>query len=354
MVSITGSDIWKRIEAGQERAFQSLRVIPLVGPSRDEPAYRLFGDDTAGQVEITEVGEQGSVPNIKVHNTLNDRILLIDGQELIGAKQNRILNTDVLVAAGSDVVIPVSCVERGRWGYMGRGFRAGKMAYRSVRASKSSQVHRALAQKRGHQSAQGDVWHDVDEMMCRLGSSSATAAMHEAYEQRSKDLDEIRAALEMPEQTVGVAVYHGDRFLGLDLFDRAATFAHYWRSLIDSYALDWLALLESAGDETPAETSALALDQVVQTLTENTWERYDAPGEGSDVRCEDDTLTASALVWGDGDDVLHLQAFPKPEDRPRSRLQDLERSVESVEAEVGAWARLLRAFRTFRRRKTET
>ena len=138
--------------------------------------------------------------------------------------------------------------------------------------------------------------------------------MHDAYEQRAADLDEIRAALEMPEQTVGVAVYRGDRFLGLDLFDRAATFAHYWKSLIDSYALDWLAL-EATDDDMPADGPTLAIDELVETLTGAGWERYDAPGEGSDLRCEDDTLTASALVWGDGDDVLHLQAFPRTKQR---------------------------------------
>jgi hypothetical protein len=40
-----------------------------------------------------------------------------DGEQLVGAKQNRILNMTVLVAAETEVTIPVSCVERGRWGY---------------------------------------------------------------------------------------------------------------------------------------------------------------------------------------------------------------------------------------------
>ena len=50
---------------------------------------------------------------------------MLDGEELIGAKQNRILNTTVLVAAHTEVTIPVSCVEQGRWGYRGRQFRPG-------------------------------------------------------------------------------------------------------------------------------------------------------------------------------------------------------------------------------------
>ena len=41
-------------------------------------------------------------------------LLLPDGEQLVGAKQNRILNMTVLVAAQSEVTIPVSCVEQVR------------------------------------------------------------------------------------------------------------------------------------------------------------------------------------------------------------------------------------------------
>ena len=66
---------------------------------------------------VTEINESGSVPELRITNNLDERVLLIDGQELIGAKQNRILNTDVLVSAKKSLNLPVSCVEQGRWGY---------------------------------------------------------------------------------------------------------------------------------------------------------------------------------------------------------------------------------------------
>jgi len=60
---------------------------------------------------ITEVTESGSVPFLQVANGADRPLLLLDGEELIGAKQNRILNTTVLVAGHTEVTIPVSCVE---------------------------------------------------------------------------------------------------------------------------------------------------------------------------------------------------------------------------------------------------
>ena len=57
----------------------------------------------------------GSVPELVALNPLETSVLLYDGEELLGAKQNRILNVTVLVAAASETRIPVSCVEEGRW-----------------------------------------------------------------------------------------------------------------------------------------------------------------------------------------------------------------------------------------------
>jgi hypothetical protein len=78
-----------------------------------------------GEARVTEVSEAGSVPFLQVANGADRPLLLLDGEELIGAEQNRILNTAVLVAAHTEVTIPVSCVEQGRWGYRGRQFRPG-------------------------------------------------------------------------------------------------------------------------------------------------------------------------------------------------------------------------------------
>src|SRR5688572_21752252 len=94
----------------------ALTVIPLLGPLLSEPEWLTLGEAT-GQVRITEVNEAGSVPTLTVENLGERPILLLDGEELLGAKQNRILNTTVLVAAHATVEIPVSCVEQGRWGY---------------------------------------------------------------------------------------------------------------------------------------------------------------------------------------------------------------------------------------------
>ncbi|MHC4786213.1 MAG: ARPP-1 family domain-containing protein, partial [Planctomycetota bacterium] len=129
-------------------------------------------------------------------------------------------------------------------------------------------------------------------------------------EQREKDLAEAREAFELPPETIGVAVYLGDRFLGFDLFDRAATFRHYWKSLLDSYLLDWLVSKTRPAGSGSEGGDPLPVDDLVGTLSAAPWERYESPGEGDDLRWEGESLTAAALAVGE-DSVVHLQAFPK-------------------------------------------
>ena len=226
------------------------------------------------------------------------------------------MNTDVLVPASKKITIPVSCVEAGRWSYSRRGFGAGKMAYSSARAAKCDQVHRSLSLFSEHRSDQGAVWAGIDKLMSRMGVTSPSAAMADVYRQKEQDLAEVRDAFSLPDDAIGVAVYAGRRLLGLDLFDRADTLRHHWQSLLDSYVLDWLAFGDqAAGDSGEAEPSepATPLEEVFESLQQAEWNRFDAPGEGDDLRWESDRLTASALAWGEGDKqaIVHLQAFPR-------------------------------------------
>ena len=74
---------------------------------------------------MVEVSEQGDVPNLLFENLGDRKVLLVDGDELVGAKQNRIINTTILLGGKSSTVIPVSCVEQGRWSYDSPRFDSG-------------------------------------------------------------------------------------------------------------------------------------------------------------------------------------------------------------------------------------
>ena len=63
----------------------------------------------------------------------------------MGAKQNRIVNASFLIAGNSEVVIPVSCVEQGRWAYRSAMFSYGeKVMPPSLRREKQKKVAESL------------------------------------------------------------------------------------------------------------------------------------------------------------------------------------------------------------------
>jgi hypothetical protein len=305
---------------------QRLRLVPILGPSHQEPQYELLRRETLSSVQITEVSAAGSVPELRVTNSLDVRVFLMDGQELIGAKQNRILNTDVLVPAGGALSIPVSCVEQGRWRQVSPSFTSGKSASHRVRSSKLARVHQSLKTGRKHDAEQVEVWQDVAMSLAASETSSPTGALADAYAQRERELASFRRDLQLPNDAVGLAAFHDGKLQGLDLFDRHATLRYFWESLLDSYAIDFLAAPINPTE--PAQSGeAHAVQAALDAAAAARWEPFDSPGEGQDWRLSDPAYAGAALVWEDKV-VIHLQLFPRQvmeradaqaSDRPRLR-----------------------------------
>ncbi|MBA3888316.1 MAG: hypothetical protein H0X67_21705 [Acidobacteria bacterium] len=112
-----------------EVTFENLAMIPLLAVRPGAVSYTVLDDAlAAGTVEITEISEHGSVPELRVINRGTDPVLIVDGEELLGAKQNRVVNLTILAPAASELTIPVSCVEAGRWRARSRTFAAAPRA----------------------------------------------------------------------------------------------------------------------------------------------------------------------------------------------------------------------------------
>jgi hypothetical protein len=104
-------------------------------PDPCEPSYTVLETAIeAGTAVVEEVSENGDVPHLAVTNNGPLPLLILEGEILIGAKQNRVVNVTVLVAAHSRFTLPVSCVEQGRWQYQGREFRSQYAAPPSIRS----------------------------------------------------------------------------------------------------------------------------------------------------------------------------------------------------------------------------
>jgi len=112
------SEYLEQVKVGRKQSFKNLAVYPLLSTYSVPLDYLTLDEALTGNVlDIVEVDKDGSVSDLKVKNNSAQMILILDGEELVGAKQNRIVNTTILVAANTTLIIPVSCVEHGRWSY---------------------------------------------------------------------------------------------------------------------------------------------------------------------------------------------------------------------------------------------
>ena len=225
---------------GPAQTFRNLTLVPLMANGPAEADYAILDEAIAlGTIEIEETSEDGRVPELKVLNHGEKAVLLLDGEELIGAKQNRVLNLSILVPPHSSRTIPVSCVEAGRWSRSSARFSSAPRAhYAEGRSEKMQQVTASLRSSGTRRSDQSAVWAGIEEKMSRLGSRSKTAAMSAMYEDLQTTARRLRLGLSRDGRPGGRAVPGERPPGGLELFDAAATWKKLSPKLVRSYALD--------------------------------------------------------------------------------------------------------------------
>jgi hypothetical protein len=82
-------------ELGEPRSFRGLTLIALFPTEPPELEYIGLDEAVARGLTISEVCAEGIVELLAVSNPLNANVLLYEGEELVGAKQNRILEQTI-------------------------------------------------------------------------------------------------------------------------------------------------------------------------------------------------------------------------------------------------------------------
>jgi len=294
------SSLLETLEVGEPLSHGALTVIPLLAPKEVEPDWLTLAEAGAA-VTITEVSADGEVPSLSLVNDADRPVLLLDGEELIGAKQNRILNTTVLVAAHAALRIPVSCVEQGRWSYRGKRFDSSDASlFASARARKAARVSTSLREFRMHLSDQGEIWRDVAGKVSEHRVESPTGAMRDFYDRYAEDLAQARRALAPRPGQIGALVAVAGKWVGLDLLPSPGLFERAWPRLCAGYSAEGVGREERA----PAPDPHAMLKGLVQMPAEEA----PAVGLGREYRLAGNAMVGAALVVEE--QVAHLMVFP--------------------------------------------
>ncbi len=272
---------------GGVAVFPLFTGLPLFPGSSDCDYILAHEALAAGTVEVREVSEEGSVGTLLVDNGGQKPVLLIDGQELTGAKQNRAVFASVLIPAMSQTRFPVCCVQRKKWAYsFTRQFSAGSCCPPTLR--------RLLKQGHGRRAdSQTAIWREIRRKHQATETPSEEENLSDALDVHRGAVEDLRAKLRYPKGAAGIAVALGGRLVSVDIFDKPSTLERLFDRLVQGLALDALELPATA-----SQAEAPDISVRLYSMRNMKWRQVEPVvglGESYRARDNDDTL-ATALV----------------------------------------------------------
>jgi hypothetical protein len=291
------------IVIGEPDVAGPLAVFPLFGPpARFE--YQSLAQGRPQGVWVKELADGASVNDLVIHNPTGLPVLLFEGEEVLGAQQNRTFDVSVLVAANSTLKVPVSCVEAGRWDGRRHGedfALAPQAAYPRLRRLKNEAVYAAVASGAAARADQSAVWSEVDEKLDSLGASAPSRAMHDGYETRRRELTELTGACRLRPEQAGMLVAIGGKVIVLDRVSQPLVLESLHAPLVQGYALDALGLPDA---DPPSIGEA---SEFVESVFETPTLERDGLGLGREVRLNAAGITGAGVVCAD--ELVQLSVF---------------------------------------------
>ena len=301
-----------RVTVKSPSGYENLTLFPLVGPVSTYSGYALLDEAIrSGRVKVQEK-DGGEVNTVRMKNTGKTYVFGIAGEIVSGAKQDRMLQDDVLLPPGSGWLdVPVYCTEHGRWAGTSMSF-----------GTKGYLVSGKVRERAARTQSQEEVWAEVDAAHEGLGVTTPSRAFAKVYEDKAAQeqaqpyYDKLDRLPELCPGALGVAVAVGSRIVCVDAFGSPALFRKMWPKLLRSYVID-------AMQSRPA--GKIGQKQVQQFIDDAALaDVADQPtvGAGRLQRLSADDASGSALVFRNA--VVHLDLFPgsnlETRDGPAPRL----------------------------------
>ncbi|MDE0105803.1 MAG: hypothetical protein OXN89_25775 [Bryobacterales bacterium] len=250
--------------------------------------------------------DSATVPTLIAKNPTNTPILVVEGEHFVGGLQNRTINSTVLVPENTELKIPVSCLERGRWGRNRSHRRSDAYAPRKVRRETTAGVNASLMHDGSRHGDQGAVWNAVDEVLATNQVSSETSAAEDLYQARRRDntwsglVEELIRIGPLPQQC-GFAVAHGSRVVAVEMFGAPHLFAAHWEALVRSHLFE-----RPAQGGFPSTTWVL---RMIRRFGETASRAEPGVGMGVERRLREPKVTGQALFLEDS--PVHASIFAR-------------------------------------------
>ena len=293
------------IVLGEMREYKNIAVVSLFSGRKGKTDYITLKEAFEKKyIKINEINMGGSVPELSVENISDELIILVDGEELVGAKQNRIINTTILLGKKSKTNIPVSCTEAGRWSYTTPDFRDSDVLLNyEIRQAKTRSVNNSLSYGRDYHTDQGEVWDRIEKMSAEVKIKSPTYAMKDVFNSVKKQTDDFVKNFPVEKGQNGLLAMVNGCAAGFDIFSLPSAYEKVHAKLIKSYAVDAIRPLKSAAKKANIKT---AIDFLNDAKKSNET-RFKSKGLGDDIRFEGQNCVGSSLCLEE--EIIHMAFF---------------------------------------------
>lgn len=286
-----------RVVLAPKQQLGRLEISPLLlRGDPGEPFFLLHEAMASGTLEVTERG-QGNVNEVVAHNRGDRPILILEGESIQGAKQNRMITKDVLIAAGSSVAVIVGCVEQGRWDRSNSAFRSSPMP-----VEPGLRLAMKLGAASGAKVDQARLWRAVSGKLAGAAVESSSRNYHDFMHKFGQAAEQGARALKPVEGQVGILATEDGRLVGMDLLGHPRNWGALSHRLASSYVLGSL-------DDDAALPAHLrrSPEEWLRAIAAAGVKARPSAGLGHEVVLSDPTFVSGGL-WHEGRPA-HLAAF---------------------------------------------
>lgn len=258
-------------------------------------------------IEVKEISESGSVNDLLVFNKSDNFVFLSDGDILSGAKQNRVLNTSVLIEPNSKTVIPVSCIEAGRWRRTSEKFsEEDYVAPSHLRSGKAKVVKENLKSGKIYAANQAEIWKDVSNYELSYNSFSSTSNLSDLFYENAQSFDEFIDNIKIANGSNGISIFNNNKLINLEIFNRCDIYDEYFSKLLKGNCLELFRMKEKPNSISEAEAFYKTNDFLDKFDSLNI-ERYKGVGVGEELRFDTEDMTGFELRCKNN--LIHLTAL---------------------------------------------
>jgi len=229
-------------------------------------------------IDVEEVSTSGSVNDLHVTNKSDKYIFFMDGDVLVGAKQNRVINTSVLLSPNMNKNISVSCIESGRWHFKTKKFSKPDYIIASkMRMEKKKQVYDSLEKHETHYADQRKIWNRVSDYEKENNMFSSTSDFNEILFERRNEMNKVFQDFIPNPEANGLVLFLGNNLSTIEIFNRKDIYTEYFPQIINSVLMEKISVKNTV-EKLNREESIMKLEEKMNRL--NTLELKEFPGLG--------------------------------------------------------------------------